>query len=279
MKKILFFMVFLLTNSFFTMKKLTWVAIGDSITYLNDHPGETNNRVMKGFLTRVTEQLPNIYYINKGYNGWRTTGIAKEIGNITDDLQIETEIYTVFLGTNDWWGGEKVGTLKDYQDSTGVGTFNGAYRTIIERLKKLNPKAKVILITPMQRGDFVYIYDHLNNAHGSYREKDGQTLEQFANAVIAICKYENFEVVDLYHKSALDQKNLVKFKVLKNEKKDGYKYYPYPEHVGVPFDPKKDSYPYPFESMDMTYDGLHPSDKGNAVIADMLVNVMKKFSL
>jgi lysophospholipase L1-like esterase len=27
----------------------------------------------------------------------------------------------------------------------------------------------------------------------------------------------------------------------------------------------------------MTYDGLHPADKGNAVIAKMLVKVMKKF--
>jgi lysophospholipase L1-like esterase len=28
--------------------------------------------------------------------------------------------------------------------------------------------------------------------------------------------------------------------------------------------------------MDMTYDGLHPSDKGYAVIANMLVKLMKK---
>ncbi|MDR1171433.1 MAG: hypothetical protein LBL24_03150, partial [Bacteroidales bacterium] len=48
-------------------KQLEWVAIGDSITYLNDHPDETGNRVERGYMTRVTEKLPHIKYINKGY--------------------------------------------------------------------------------------------------------------------------------------------------------------------------------------------------------------------
>jgi lysophospholipase L1-like esterase len=35
--------------------------------------------------------------------------------------------------------------------------------------------------------------------------------------------------------------------------------------------------PYPVEAMDMTYDGLHSSDKGHQRIANMLVEVMKKY--
>ncbi|HCC52858.1 MAG TPA: SGNH/GDSL hydrolase family protein, partial [Porphyromonadaceae bacterium] len=38
-------------------RKIKWVAIGDSITYLNDHADETGHRVKKGYLTRVTEML------------------------------------------------------------------------------------------------------------------------------------------------------------------------------------------------------------------------------
>ncbi|EDM36068.1 hypothetical protein PBAL39_23712 [Pedobacter sp. BAL39] len=64
----------------FKPAKITWLAIGDSITYLNDHPSETGNRVSKGYLTRVTDQLSGITYINKGYNGWTSGGIAAEIG-------------------------------------------------------------------------------------------------------------------------------------------------------------------------------------------------------
>src|SRR3954452_12443123 len=91
--------VFCLFTSF-SPKESAWVAIGDSITYLNDHLNETGNRVTKGYLTRVTEQLPNIKYINEGHNGWSIVGIAREIENL--GLQ-KSDIYTVFLGTNDWW--------------------------------------------------------------------------------------------------------------------------------------------------------------------------------
>ena len=61
---------------------MTWVAIGDSITYLNEHPNETGNRITKGYMTRVAEKLPNIHYINQGHNGWTSGGIASEIENI-----------------------------------------------------------------------------------------------------------------------------------------------------------------------------------------------------
>src|ERR1700722_15012703 len=42
-------------------KPLTWVAIGDSITYLNDHLDETGHRLTKGYLTDVVERLPYVH--------------------------------------------------------------------------------------------------------------------------------------------------------------------------------------------------------------------------
>jgi lysophospholipase L1-like esterase len=69
--------------------------------------------------------------------------------------------------------------------------------------------------------------------------------------------------------------NLVKFKRLKDPQTGSYRDYPYPDFDGVPFNPATDEYPYPPEAIDMTYDGLHPSDKGNQIIADMLAKEMK----
>jgi lysophospholipase L1-like esterase len=129
----------------------------------------------------------------------------------------------------------------------------------------------------MQRNDFVYILDHNNNAYGSYKDKAGQSLEAVANAVDSIAAYEKIPVVDLYHNSKLDVKNLVKFKRLKDPKTGQYKNYKYPESIGIPFDSKDDEYPYPVDAVNYTYDGLHPSDKGDEVIAGELVKVMKKF--
>ena len=60
----------------------TWVAIGDSITYLNEHTNETGNRITKGYMTRVTEKLPHLTYVNQGHNGWTSGNIAESVDNI-----------------------------------------------------------------------------------------------------------------------------------------------------------------------------------------------------
>jgi lysophospholipase L1-like esterase len=274
MKKILLLAVAVVIIFSFAHKEKTWVAIGDSITYLNEHPDETGNRITKGYMTMVTEKLQDIHYINQGHNGWTSGGIAQEIEKLGI---VKADIYSIFLGTNDWWQGRPIGKLEDYINNTGNNTVYGSFRIIINKLRELNKDAKIILMTPMQRADFVYINDFKNNAWGSYKEKNGQSLAQFAEAVNAIGRHEHFSVVDLYNKSGMTLKTLVKFKRLKDPKTGEYKNYSYPGFVDVPFNPATDEYPYPAESIDMTYDGLHPSEKGYKVIADMLVKVMKKY--
>lgn len=272
MKKFLLIALPLLLLFSFRKKEITWVAIGDSITYLNNHQNETGNRITKGYMTMVTEQLSNIHYINKGYNGWTSGGIAASI----DSLGLTTaDVYSVFLGTNDWWQGRAIGTINDYKNNTGNNTVYGSFRIIINKLRSLNKDAKIILITPMQRGDFVYINDYKNNAYGSYKEKNGKSLSQFADAVVNIAGEEHIDVVDLYNKSRITLENMVKFKRMKDPQTGAYKNYSYPAYVDVPFNPGTDEYPYPVEAADMTYDGLHPSDKGYEVIADMIIKVMK----
>ena len=129
----------------------------------------------------------------------------------------------------------------------------------------------------MQRLDFVYINDMKNNAWGSYKAKNGQMLSQFADAVIAIAKYEHFDVVDLYYKSGMNYTNLVNYKRLKDPKTGVYKNYVYPDFIAIPFNPATDEYPYPVDAINMTFDGLHPSDKGFGIIANMLVKIMKNY--
>ena len=112
-------------------------------------------------MTRVVEKLHQISYTNKGYNGWTASRVVGEI----DHLEIESsDVYTIFLGTNDWWSGVPLGTLCDYTENEGDKTFYGSYKVIVDKLLSLNKRAKIVLITPMQRGDFVYIFDKKNNA-------------------------------------------------------------------------------------------------------------------
>ena len=226
-------------------------------------------------MTMVTEKLPNIHYINQGHNGWTSGGIAKEIETLGI---VKADVYSVFLGTNDWWQGRPLGTLNDYTGNTGNNTVYGSFRIIMNKLRSLNKDAKIILITPMQRVDFVYINNMKNNAWGSYKEKNGQSLQQFAAAIKEIAGYEHVDLVDLYNKKGMDLKQLVKFKRLKDSTAAGtYKNYPYPDFIDIPFNPDTDEYPYPPAAINITYDGLHPSDKGYALIARSLVQIMKKY--
>lgn len=274
MKKLgLILLLFCLFTSFIPNKKIKWVSIGDSITYLNDHLDETGNRVTKGYMSRVVEKMPGLNYTNQGHNGWTAVNIAKEI----EKLGIEkADVYTIFLGTNDWWSGLPLGTMDDYVADKGNGTVYGAFKIIINKLRNLNEQAEIILITPMQRADFIYLGDKKNNAWGSYKEKNGQLLAQFAEAVLKIGKKEHFEVVDLYHQKALSLKNLVNFKRLKDPQTSTYQNYRYPHFINIPFNPETDEYPYPAKAINMTYDGLHPSDKGNEIIAKMIIQKLHK---
>jgi lysophospholipase L1-like esterase len=128
----------------------------------------------------------------------------------------------------------------------------------------------------MPRADFVYINDARNNAFGSWQAKNGQTLDSVVGALADIGQHEHFQVIDLYHDPRLAIPHLVRFKRLKDPATGAYRDYTYPDYISIPFHPGTDVYPYPVEAMDMTYDGLHPSDKGDALIAKRVVKALKK---
>jgi lysophospholipase L1-like esterase len=275
MKKVFPLPILLLMLAGFTHRPMNWVAIGDSITYLNDHPDETKNRISKGYLTDVTEKLAYLHCNNQGRNGWTVQRFARKI----DSLDIPVgDIYTVFLGTNDWWHGVPVGSWGDYEKGTGDSTVYGSFRILMDKLQSLNPAAPIVLVTPMPRADFVYINNYKNNAWGSYKAKEGQTLEQVAEAVIDIARREHLRFVDLYHDRRLAIPRLVRYKHLKDPQSGTYRDYPYPAYTSIPFDPATDEYPYPEAAVEMTFDGLHPSDRGNVEIARRLTKVLKGFS-
>jgi len=70
---------------------------------------------------------------------------------------------------------------------------------------------------------------------------------------------------------------MVNFKRLKDPQTGQYRNYSYPEFIDVPFNPETDEYPYPVEASNITFDGLHPSDKGYEVITKKLLKILKKY--
>lgn len=261
--------------AFAPQKQKSWMAIGDSITFLNDKPQLTKNRITKGYMDRVVEKLPYVHFANKGFPGWTIKAIAENV----DKIGIEkADFYSLFLGTNDWWTNLPIGTYDDYKNATGNATVYGAYRTVINKIKSLDEHPVIILITPFQRTDYVDINDIHSTIHGDYKPNNsGVKFSAYADAIKDIAQKEHFELVDLFYKSGATTANAVNFKRLRDPKTGEYKNYKYPDFIDIPLNPEKDDYPYPVEAMNWVYDGLHPTDKGHQRIADMLVKIMKKY--
>jgi len=247
---------------------LNWCAIGDSFTYLNDHLEETGFRVEKGYLTRTQEKLKfpvNIY--NLGVNGSSTTDWL-DIDLITADF------YTVLLGTNDWFSRHTpTGDKLNYEMKT-QGTILGNLACIIAKIRNYSATAPIFVMNPVERGDFVYIENPANNAHGSYAPESGQMLSDIANDIYTCVRGENIYTIDLHGRSGFTPENAVHFKRLR---KNGILCdIQYPDYVGVPYNQELDPYPYSNEAIYYTYDGLHPSDYGSQIIANILADELSQ---
>ena len=246
-------------------QKLEWCALGDSFTYLNDHQDETGFRVKKGYMTRVCERFENLRVRNMGINGSCT-------GDWIDVPLPEADIYTVLLGTNDWHQGIPLGNGECF-DEKREGTILGNLGILLSHIRNTSPRAAVLVMNPVERGDFVYILDPTNHAHGSYAPDGGQMLSDIARGICTVCAERGIPMLDLHSRSGFAPETAVKFKRVHTE--EGSRDLPYPDYVGLPVDYERDEYPYPPEAANLTYDGLHPTDEGNEVIAALLAEEMK----
>ena len=248
------------------MKKVRWCAIGDSFTYLDNHLNETGHRVTKGYLSRIKEKIPELCLNNIGING----------STFTDWIQQpipEADLYTVLLGTNDWHRGIPMGSEDSFRGRES-GTILGHLGILLDHIRAAAPEAAIIVGNPVERADFVYIGDPENNAQGSYEPENGLRLSELSAAILNCCALEQVPAVNCHDLSGFTQENVIRFKRVR--KGDGIRDLPYPDYVGIPFSPGEDPYPYPPEAVWMTYDGLHPSDEGCEILADLFARKIRE---
>ena len=186
------------------MKEIRWCAIGDSFTYLNDHLDETGYRVSKGYLTRILEKVPGLRLDNIGINGstlldWASQPIP------------EADLYTVLLGTNDWHHEVPAGSKADFRART-AGTILGSLGILLDHIREAAPGARIIAGNPVERADFVYLWDPENNAQGSYAPEQGQTLSCISAAILKCCGLEGIATVNCHDLSGFTPENAVRFK-------------------------------------------------------------------
>lgn len=208
------------------LKGLTINFLGDSIT-----EGWGTTASQNVFHQLIKEKYDMEFAYNYGVGGTR---IARQIVPTKDgtrfDLTFElrseimdrnADAVVVFGGTNDYGSGDApFGTL----DSEDIYTFCGAVNSLISKIERDFPNAKIIFMTPIHR---------LNETQPS--EPDSKILEDYVNAILSICKKRGVAVIDLFNINPLDPADT-----------------------------------------ELVPDGLHPSDKGHAIMAQVIAEELLK---
>ena len=167
-----------------------WYAIGDSITYANKY----QPLVQAGLKINSvkTDAVPG-------------RPIKLMADNITPENLKNSDLITVFGGTNDYGSNKPLGTIKDDQ---GKDTFYGNLKNLIERIMADKPEsATVVFFTPLKRGAFKNqpVYPNANTS--------GYKLEDYVRAEKKVCQTYSIPVIDLFSKSGLEIENIPKYTI------------------------------------------------------------------
>ena len=176
----------------------TVTLIGDSITDWCDSP--SNNGVQYiGYDKAINRYINFRNVVNEGYSGIEMAGT---IGFANTKLAglVSTDYYIIYLGTNDFAFPSTVGVKSDYDNNTGVNTFFGAFRVLVNGIYALNPFAKIIIFTPTHRN-----YGTLNSWNSV--NSNGNTLNDFSEAIRTVCRFNGFYLVDLMAESQINRNN------------------------------------------------------------------------
>lgn len=171
----------------------SYYAIGDSITH------GYNNTFTEGkqYFTYLDELCG---FGNVSSNGECGTCIAE--GSVARNfvsssrlnmIPKDVDVISIFGGTNDWGNNYQLGNI----NSTEKNTFYGALKYYIEYLKNNYSDKTFFFITPIQRN---CNYSPANGQNkGVFTNANGNTLEDFVNAMLEVCKYYNVPCLDLYN--------------------------------------------------------------------------------
>lgn len=208
------------------LKGLTINFLGDSIT-----EGHGTTAPEKVFHQIIKEKYNMKHAYNYGVGGTR---IARQVvptkastrWDLTFELRSDimdrnADAVVVFGGTNDFGHGDApFGTL----DSEDIYTFCGAVNSLINKLTRDFPNSKIIFMTPIHR---------ITETQPS--NPDSKILEDYVNAILAICEKHGITVIDLFKINPLDPADT-----------------------------------------ELVPDGLHPSDKGHSIMAQVIAEELLK---
>lgn len=173
----------------------TWYVIGDSIS-------DTNLLPQTKYMTVLGNKFNNLTINNVGKDGShftnKTTGystFATLLGKLPSS---DPSVITVFGGVNDYIQSCTIGNIS----STDTSNFYGALNDFVTTLNTKYANAKKLFILPLNMRAGVFS----TNSNGT--NSLGNTLQQYRDAIIAVCNANNIEYIDL-HEDAKLQPDLI----------------------------------------------------------------------
>ena len=213
------------------VKNLTWCSLGTSITDFDDNPIVGREHGYQYYTMQLLDWSHDLKLVNAGRSGTLVSSSSSK------PPENPCDIYTIEFGVNDWGTGHPVGTLDDYKNYLYNGkavrwnNFASCYRNLIEMVRKVNPKAIIVLITPRKAygsstdaGTKMFpancddptlagsVGDYYDPSQGINVPGDQTHLKDYADLITAIGEYEGFPVVDWYTYAA-NQDNLASLSV------------------------------------------------------------------
>lgn len=168
----------------------TWYVIGDSIS-------DTNLLPQTKYMTILGNKFNNLTINNVGKDGShftnKTTGystFATLLGKLPSN---EPNVITIFGGVNDYIQSCTIGDIS----STDTSNFYGALNSFVAALNSKYANAKKLFIIPLNMRAGVFS----TNSNGT--NSLGNTLQQYRDAIIAVCKTNNIEYIDLHEDAEL----------------------------------------------------------------------------
>ena len=168
----------------------TWYVIGDSIS-------DTNLLPQTKYMTVLGNKFNNLTINNVGKDGShftnKTTGystFATLLGKLPSN---DASVITIFGGVNDYIQSCTIGDIS----STDTSNFYGALNDFVTTLNNKYKNAKKLFIIPLNMRAGVFS----TNSNGT--NSLGNTLQQYRDAIIAVCKANNIEYIDLHEDAEL----------------------------------------------------------------------------
>lgn len=201
-------------------------ALGDSITQFASNRPPVGNVYDYGNYHDWWGKWYHVDNVNYGIGGTRISG-SDDTAFVNRYVEMgEADMVVVMGGTNDFWGwpAPLVGEENDRQKTT----IRGAVRLLIEGLIEKYPNGQIVFLTPTK---------NTLDADGA-TTTNGETRDDFVNAITDVCNIYNIHIVDIYSPAKLDFRE--------EQREDGF----YGE---------------------LMPDGVHPSPAGHKIIADYVL--------